>query len=109
MLQTADNVRSLDLGFSVSDDDRMSHYDNQPAFNVLDVQFPPLSDDQSSHPSSLPGLHEDDMLDLGFHLESEAEGDVLDMGFASGSRDEGEPLDLGFNIDCTSGPADNSL
>ncbi|KAG1724809.1 uncharacterized protein EDB91DRAFT_1087331 [Suillus paluster] len=82
---TAEERRSLDMGFPLSDDDQMS--------DTLDMQFPTLSDDdQSSNIAPAPELQEYQMLDLGFPLESE----VLDMEFPLESDDA---LDMEFPLE----------
>ncbi|KAG1717959.1 uncharacterized protein EDB91DRAFT_1090435 [Suillus paluster] len=103
---TAEERRSLDMGFPLSDDDQMS--------DTLDMQFPTLSDDdRSSNIAPAPELQEYQMLDLGFPPESEAldmefplesddaldmefplesDNDVFDMGFLPESGDDGLSL-----------------
>ncbi|KAG1836781.1 hypothetical protein DFJ58DRAFT_734725 [Suillus subalutaceus] len=90
--QTGDDHRSLDLGFSESDDDRITNPHNHPQPNMLDMQFPTLSDDEQSN---------GEMLELGFPPESDV-GDVLDLGF---DIDVSDPaghtdgvLEMGFNM-----------
>ncbi|KAG1718041.1 hypothetical protein EDB19DRAFT_1921418 [Suillus lakei] len=55
--QTKGDHRSLDLGFPASDDDRITDTRNHPQPDILDMQFPTMSDDEQSH---------DEMLELGF-------------------------------------------
>ncbi|KAG1740440.1 uncharacterized protein EDB91DRAFT_1081998 [Suillus paluster] len=109
--QTTEERQSLDMGFSLSDDDRMS--------DPLDMQFPTLSDnDQSSNIALDLGFPpESEALDMEFPLESD--DDVFDMGFLPESGDdalslhpanslqvghlagntEGWPLQMGFDTD----------
>ncbi|KAG1717548.1 hypothetical protein EDB19DRAFT_1839682, partial [Suillus lakei] len=54
-----------------TDDDRITDTRNHPQPDILDMQFPTMSDDEQSH---------DEMLELGFPPESDIE-DVLDLGF----------------------------
>ncbi|KAG2073303.1 hypothetical protein BDR04DRAFT_1152395 [Suillus decipiens] len=91
--QTKGDHRSLDLGFPASDDDWITDTCNHPQPDILDMQFPTMSDDEQSR---------DEMLELGFPPESDVE-DVLDLGFdidisdSSGNTDGA--LDMGFDID----------
>ncbi|KAG1728422.1 hypothetical protein EDB19DRAFT_1913770 [Suillus lakei] len=91
--QTEGDHRSLDLGFPASDDDRITDTRNHPQPDILDMQFPTMSDDEQSH---------DEMLELGFPPESDVE-DVLDLGFdidvsdSAGNTDGA--LEMGFDID----------
>lgn len=73
-LQTPVDCRSLDLGFPVSDDDRMTCNQRQPQSDILNMQFPTMSDDDLSN------------------------GEILDLGFPP-QPDDGDELDLGFDID----------
>jgi hypothetical protein len=74
-LRTPADCESLDLGFPLSDDDRMTDINNQPESDILDMEFPTSSDDDRSN------------------------GETLDLGFPPESDDVGEPLDLGFDVD----------
>ncbi|KAG2740901.1 hypothetical protein P692DRAFT_20752126 [Suillus brevipes Sb2] len=91
--QTEGDHRSLDLGFPSSDDDRITDTRNHPQPNILDMQFPTMSDDEQSH---------DEMLELGFPPESDVE-DVLDLGFdidvSDSAGNTGGVLEMGFDID----------
>ncbi|KAG1784283.1 uncharacterized protein HD556DRAFT_1315212 [Suillus plorans] len=85
--ETADDGRSLDLGFPSSDYDRMTNNHNQPQSDMLDMQFPTLSDDDRSN--------EDGALEMGFntHLAD----DSLDKG--NNIPPEKNPLEMGFEMD----------
>ncbi|KAG1866184.1 hypothetical protein F4604DRAFT_1928193 [Suillus subluteus] len=91
--KTGDDHWSLDLGFPSSDDDRITDTHNHPQPDILDMQFPTLSDDEQSH---------DEILELGFPPESDV-GDVLDLGFDIDVSDPvgnmDEVLEMGFDID----------
>jgi hypothetical protein len=103
--QTEGDHRSLDLGFPASDDDRITDTRNHPQPDILDMQFPTMSDDEQSH---------DEMLELGFPPESDVE-DVLDLGFdidvsdSAGNTDGA--LEMGFDIDVSdpAGHTDGAL
>lgn len=69
--EPADDDRSLDLGFPLSDYDQMTDNHDQQQSDMLDMQFPTLSDDDRSN---------GEMLDLGFPPQPDDE-DVLDLGF----------------------------
>ncbi|KAG2046518.1 hypothetical protein BDR06DRAFT_1014670 [Suillus hirtellus] len=69
--ELADDNRSLDLGFPLSDYGRMTDNHDQQQSDMLDMQFPTLSDDDWSN---------GEMLDLGFPPQPDDE-DVLDLGF----------------------------
>ncbi|KAG1724685.1 hypothetical protein EDB19DRAFT_1915435 [Suillus lakei] len=113
--QTEGDHRSLDLGFPASDDDRITDTRNHPQPDILDMQFPTMSDDEQSH---------DEMLELGFPPESDVEDPVntdgaLEMGFdidvsdpaghTDGALEMGfdtndimpddNPLEMGFDVD----------
>ncbi|KAG1717278.1 hypothetical protein EDB19DRAFT_1840536 [Suillus lakei] len=94
--QTEGDHRSLDLGFPASDDDRITDTRNHPQPDILDMQFPTMSDDEQSH---------DEMLELGFPPESDVE-DVLDLG-----RNTDGALEMGFDIDVSdpAGHTDGAL
>ncbi|KAG2347178.1 hypothetical protein BDR05DRAFT_996947 [Suillus weaverae] len=91
--QTEGDYRSLDLGFPLSDDDWITDTRNHPQPDILDMQFPTMSDDEQSH---------DKMLELGFPPELDVE-DVLDLGFdidvSDSAGDTGGALEMGFDID----------
>ncbi|KAG1796733.1 uncharacterized protein HD556DRAFT_1441426 [Suillus plorans] len=97
--QTADNFRSLDLGFSLSDNDCMLDIHGQPESDILDMQFPILYDDDWSDESEGP---------LEMECPPESADDVFNMGCLLESGDDGESLHAGFNINPTPYPA-NSL
>ncbi|KAG1836809.1 hypothetical protein DFJ58DRAFT_846736 [Suillus subalutaceus] len=91
--QTGDDHRSLDVGFSESDDDWITNPHNHPQPDMLDMQFPTLSDDEQSN---------GEMLELGFPPESDV-GDVLDLGVSismSVIRPDTQMrvLEMGFNM-----------
>ncbi|KAG1747321.1 hypothetical protein EDB19DRAFT_1826081 [Suillus lakei] len=117
--QTEDDCRSLDLGFPSSDDDRMTDNHNQPQPDMLDMQFPTLSDDDQSNGEMLelgfpPELDIRDVLDLGFNIDisdpaSNTDG-ALEMGFDTNLADDlldtrnnivldENPLEMGFDMD----------
>ncbi|KAG1728539.1 hypothetical protein EDB19DRAFT_1832697 [Suillus lakei] len=107
--QTEGDHRSLDLGFPMSDDDRcgkqLRSKETSPKLDILDMQFPTMSDDEQSH---------DKMLELGFPPELDVE-DVLDLGFdidisdSAGNTDGA--LEMGFDIDVSdpAGHTDGAL
>jgi hypothetical protein len=90
--KTGDDHQSLDLGFPSSDDDWITDTRNHPQPDILDMQFPTMSDDEQSH---------DEMLELGFPPESDVE-DVLDLGFdidvSDPTRNTDGVLEMGFDI-----------
>ncbi|KIK39914.1 hypothetical protein CY34DRAFT_14073 [Suillus luteus UH-Slu-Lm8-n1] len=109
--QTGDDHRPLDLGFPASDDDQITNTHKHPQLDMLDMQFPTLSNAEQSNYN---------MLDLGFPLELDV-GDVLDLGFTievsdpAGNTDgalemgfdtndispDESPLEMGFDVDPT--------
>ncbi|KAG1797451.1 uncharacterized protein HD556DRAFT_1441011 [Suillus plorans] len=121
--ETADDGRSLDLGFPSSDYDRMTNNHNQPQSDMLDMQFPTLSDDDRSNGEMLdlgfpPQPDDEDMLDLGFDID--VKDGALEMGFnthlADDSLDKGNnippeknPLEMGFEMDVVHVDPDQSF
>ncbi|KAG2351465.1 hypothetical protein BDR07DRAFT_1385920 [Suillus spraguei] len=103
--KTGDGHQSLDLGFPSSDNDQITDAHNHPQPDILDMQFPTLSDHEQSH---------DKMLELGFPPELDI-GDVLDLGFnidiSDPARNIDGVLEMGFNIDVSdpAGHTDGAL
>ncbi|KAG2069737.1 hypothetical protein BDR04DRAFT_1118898 [Suillus decipiens] len=91
--KTGDDHQSLDLGFPSSDDDQITDPHNHSQPDILDMQFPTLSEDEQSH---------DEMLELGFPPEWTLEMyGVLEMGFnidiSDPARHTDGALEMGFN------------
>ncbi|KAG1830859.1 hypothetical protein EV424DRAFT_1534788 [Suillus variegatus] len=120
--EPADDDRSLDLGFPLSDYDQMTDNHDQQQSDMLDMQFPTLSDDDRSNGEMLdlgfpPQPDDEDVLDLGFDIDLYG---ALDMGFgtylADDSLDKGtnispeeHPLDMGFEMDLVRVDPDQSF
>ncbi|KAG1723498.1 hypothetical protein EDB19DRAFT_1916057 [Suillus lakei] len=127
--QTGDDCWSLDLGFPLSDDDQMADNHNQPQPDMLDMQFPALSDDDQSNGEMLelgfpPESDIRDVLDLGFDIDvSDPAGNTdgaLEMGFDTNLADDSldtrnnivldeNPLEMGFDMDPAHADPDRSL
>ncbi|KAG1848925.1 hypothetical protein DFJ58DRAFT_729687 [Suillus subalutaceus] len=105
--QTGDDHRSLDLGFSESDDDRITNPHNHPQLDMLDMQFPTLPDDEQSN--VIQAGHTYGLLEMGFNMNHVDESldlrnnimldeNPLEMGFDMDSVHE-SPLEMGFDVD----------